>query len=109
MVTVIQKTLFIIISPSPNRPAGRQAGRQADEQRAAIERTAQAILDARALYPESSLADLYDVNTMPKELREAHRANDRAVMKAYKMPTKTSEAEAVAHLMERYKTLTKKK
>lgn len=97
--------MFIIISPSPNR----QAGRQADEQRAAIERTAQAILDARALYPESSLADLYDVNTMPKELREAHRANDRAVMKAYKMPTKTSEAEAVAHLMERYKTLAEKK
>lgn len=80
-----------------------------EKERAAIERTAQAILDARALYPESSLADLYDVNTMPKELREAHRANDRAVMKAYKMPTKTSEAEAVALLMARYEILTAKK
>ena len=52
---------------------------------------------------------MYDVNTMPKELREAHRANDRAVMKAYKMPTKTSEAEAVALLMARYEILTAKK
>ena len=92
-----------------NFPFPEPAGRQADEQRAAIEQTAQAILDARARYPESSLADLYDVNTMPKELREAHRANDRAVMKAYKMPTKTSEAEAVALLMARYEILTAKK
>ena len=80
-----------------------------DEQRAAIEQTAQAILDARALYPESSLADLYDVNAMPKELREAHRNNDRAVMKCYGLPLKTTEAETVALLMERYKTLTEKK
>ena len=50
-----------------------------DEQRAKIEETAQAILDARALYPDSSLADLYDETTMPPELRKAHQQNERAV------------------------------
>ena len=53
------------------------------EQRRKIELTAQAILDARALYPDSSLADLYDDVTMPPELRKAHINNDRAVMEAY--------------------------
>ncbi|MBQ7155058.1 MAG: class I SAM-dependent DNA methyltransferase [Synergistaceae bacterium] len=52
-------------------------------QHLAIEKTAQAILDARALYPRSSLADLYDERTMPPELRKAHNANDEAVMTAY--------------------------
>ena len=54
-----------------------------DAQKAKIEQTAQGILDARALYPDSSLADLYDPLTMPPELRKAHTANDKAVMKAY--------------------------
>ena len=54
-----------------------------EQQKAKIEQTAQAILDARALYPDSSLADLYDELTMPPELRKAHQANDRAVMDAY--------------------------
>ena len=54
-----------------------------DEQRQRIEQTAQGILDARALYPDSSLADLYDELTMPVELRKAHQENDRAVMAAY--------------------------
>ena len=54
-----------------------------EEQKAKIERTAQAILDARALYPDSSLADLYDEVTMPQELRKAHQQNDKAVMQAY--------------------------
>ena len=49
-------------------------------QKSAIEKSAQAILDARALYPDASLADLYDEVTMPPELRRAHQANDRAVM-----------------------------
>ena len=80
-----------------------------DNQRAAIEQTAQAILDARALYPESSLADLYDDNIMPEKLRKAHRANDRAVMKCYGLPRNTQEAEIVAFLMKRYKALTEKK
>jgi hypothetical protein len=74
-----------------------------DEQRARIEQTAQAILDARALYPDASLADLYDPLTMPPELRKAHQNNDRAVMQAYGMPIKeTDEAACVAWLMRLY-------
>lgn len=78
-------------------------------QKARIEKTAQAILDARALYPDSSLADLYDEVTMPPELRKAHQDNDRAVMAAYNLPISgTSEADAVAHLMRLYQKLTEK-
>lgn len=78
-----------------------------DKQRAAIEKTAQAILDARALYPECSLAVLYDETTMPSELRKAHQQNDRAVMEAYGMPVgQTTEASCVAELMQRYQELT---
>ena len=74
-----------------------------DAQKAAIEKTAQGILDARALYPDASLADLYDPLTMPPELRKAHQANDRAVMQAYGMPIKeTDEAACVAWLMRLY-------
>ena len=76
------------------------------EQKAAIEKTAQAILDARELYPDSSLADLYDEVLMPKELREAHRANDRAVMRAYGFPIKMTEPDCVAALMQMYEQLT---
>ena len=67
-----------------------------------IESTAQAILDARALYTDSSLADLYDPLTMPIELRKAHAANDAAVMKAYGLAPHTSEPEIVAHLFRLY-------
>ena len=75
-------------------------------QKERIEKTAQAILDARALYPESSLADLYDELTMPVELRKAHRANDKAVMEAYGFWGRlNSEAACVAELMKLYKTL----
>lgn len=78
-------------------------------QKERIEKTAQAILDARALYPESSLADLYDELTMPVELRKAHRANDKAVMEAYGFWGKlNSEAACVAELMKLYKALTEK-
>ena len=63
-----------------------------------IEQSAQAILDARALYPDSSLADLYDPVLMPAELREAHRQNDRAVMAAYGFSQKITESECVAAL-----------
>ena len=74
-----------------------------DVQKAAIEKSAQGILDARALYPDASLADLYDPLTMPPELRKAHTANDRAVMQAYGMPIKeTDEASCVAWLMRLY-------
>ncbi len=78
------------------------------EQKARIEKTAQAILDARALYPDSSLADLYDELTMPKELRKAHQDNDRAVMAAYGFSLKMTESECVAELMKMYSQLTKK-
>ena len=78
-----------------------------DNQKAKIEQTAQAILDARAKFPDASLADLYDETTMPPELRKAHQANDRAVMAAYGFDTKISEAECVAKLMEMYQDLVK--
>jgi len=79
-----------------------------DQQKAKIEQTAQAILDARALYPDSSLADLYDEVTMPPELRKAHQANDKAVMQAYGFPIKDfTESDCVAELFKLYNNLTK--
>ena len=78
-----------------------------DEQRERIAQTAQAILDARALYPDSSLADLYDPVTMPPELLKAHRDNDRAVMAAYNFPTTMQESEIVARLFTLYSDLIK--
>ena len=78
-----------------------------DEQKKKIEKTAQGILDARALYPDSSLADLYDPLTMPIELQKAHTANDKAVMQAYGFDIRsTTEADCVAKLMQMYKELT---
>ena len=73
-----------------------------------IEKTAQAILDARALYPDSSLADLYDETLMPPELRKAHRENDKAVMAAYGFDAAMDESEIVARLFEMYEALVKK-
>ena len=79
-----------------------------DEQKAKIEKTAQAILDARTLYPNSSLADLYDELAMPVELRKAHQDNDRAVMQAYGFNVKTmTESQCVAELFKLYQELTK--
>lgn len=79
-----------------------------DAQKAKIEQTAQAILDARALYPDCSLADLYDEVTMPPELRKAHQQNDKAVMQAYGFWGKlNTETECVAELMKMYQELTK--
>ena len=72
------------------------------EQEAKIKATAKTILDARALYPDSSLADLYDPTLMPKELLQAHRQNDRAVMQAYGFSIKTTESECVAELFKLY-------
>lgn len=81
-----------------------------EEQKLTIEQTAQAILDARALYPDSSLADLYDEVAMPPELRKAHQANDKAVMQAYGFDVKTmTESSCVAELMKMYQRLTEKK
>ena len=79
-----------------------------DEQKSAIEKTAQAILDARALYPDCSLADLYDEVAMPPELRKAHQQNDKAVMQAYGFWGKlNTESDCVAALMEMYAEITK--
>ena len=80
-----------------------------DAQKAKIEQTAQAILDARALYPDCSLADLYDEIAMPPELRKAHQQNDRAVMQAYGFDVATTtETSCVAELMRMYQKLTEK-
>lgn len=86
--------------PSPN-----------DAQKKKIEQTAQAILDARALYPDSSLADLYDELTMPPELRRAHQQNDRAVMQAYGFPVKNefTESMCVAELLKLYQKFVSEK
>ena len=77
------------------------------EQKKKIEETAQAILDARALYPDCSLADLYDEVAMPPELRKAHQSNDKAVMQAYGFWGKlNTESACVAELMKMYQSLT---
>lgn len=80
-----------------------------EEQKAKIEQTAQGILDARALFPEASLADLYDEVTMPPELRKAHQMNDRAVMEAYgwKTSREFTESVCVAELFKLYQKITK--
>ncbi len=76
------------------------------EQKSKIKQSAQTILDVRAKYPDSSLADLYDEQTMPTDLRKAHVENDRAVMEAYGFNTKMSEDEIVAELLKMYEGLT---
>ncbi|MDM8332510.1 N-6 DNA methylase [Limosilactobacillus pontis] len=75
----------------------------------AITKTAQAILDARKLYPDSSFADLYDPLTMPIELRKAHEANDKAVLKAYGLSSKATEQEIIQQLFGMYEGLMSKK
>lgn len=77
-----------------------------DEQQTKIDQTAHAILNARNLYPECSLADLYDETTMPVELRRAHQANDKAVMEAYGFNPTMPEEQIVAELFNLYKKLT---
>ena len=80
------------------------------EQRAKIEQTAQAILDARALYPDCSLAEMYgDKMYIFSELSKAHQQNDKAVMQAYGFWGKlNSESACVAELMRMYQGLTEK-
>ena len=79
-----------------------------EKQRDKVAKTAQGILDARKLYPDSSLADLYDPLTMPIELRKAHEANDKAVLQAYGLKPSATEAEIVQHLFKMYEELTAK-
>ncbi len=76
------------------------------DQRAAIERSAQAILDARTKFPDRPLASLYDESTMPSELRAAHQENDNAVLDAYGFARDMSESEIVTRLMVMYQQLT---
>ena len=78
------------------------------EQKAKIEETAQGILDVRAKYPDSSLADLYDEILMPQDLRKAHHENDKAVMSAYGFNPKTGEQEIVSELFRLYEKLSGK-
>ena len=89
-----------------------------EEQKSKIKKTAQSILDARNIYPESSLADLYKDISMPPELRKAHQDNDWAVMEAYGFAEKVNgkykaicktESECVAELMKMYQKLTKER
>jgi hypothetical protein len=78
-----------------------------EAQRAKIEQTAQMILNARANYPDTPMAALYDKTLMPLDLQKAHQANDRAVMQAYGFDVKTTtEASCVAELMKKYQALT---
>ena len=86
--------------------AGRPLPQESTSHYERITRTAQAILDARTLYPDSSLADLYDEVTMPPELRKAHQNNDRAVMEAYGFDWRNmTESECVAELFKLYQKL----
>ena len=81
-----------------------------ESQKSKIEQTAQAILDARAKYPDCSLADLYDELTMPVELRKAHQENDKAVMEAYCFNWRTmTESDCVAELFKMYKLLSEER
>ncbi|MBP5366742.1 MAG: methylase [Bacteroidales bacterium] len=80
-----------------------------EKQKAKIEKTAQGIFDARALFPEASLADLYDETAMPPELRKAHRANDEAVLAAYGWPKDLQESEIVERLFGLYDEMVKGK
>lgn len=73
-----------------------------EKQKEAISKTARGILNARKLYAGSSLADLYDPLSMPAELVKAHKANDRAVLKAYNLPSSTSEQEITDRLFKLY-------
>ncbi|MCR5444846.1 MAG: methylase [Bacteroidales bacterium] len=75
-------------------------------QKSKIEQTAQAILDARALYPNDSLADLYDANNLCPELMKAHEDNDRAVLQAYGFEPKITESQCMAKLFKLYQKKT---
>ncbi|HEX8142007.1 MAG TPA: DNA methyltransferase [Pyrinomonadaceae bacterium] len=84
--------------PFPSEPNAKQTER--------VERAAQAILDARARFPEATLADLYDPNTMPKELLDAHRANDEAVDACYGSRRFKSDLERLEFLFDLYRQYT---
>lgn len=74
----------------------------------AVEAAAQGVLDARAAHPSSRLADLYDPLAMPKDLRDAHKALDKAILGLYGLKPEATESEIVAALIARYKELDSK-
>ena len=75
------------------------------KQKAKIEATAQAILDSRKNYPDSSLADLYVLLLMPQELRKPHEANDKAVLEAYGLKASASDNDIMVELLKMYRDL----
>ena len=76
-----------------------------DKAKDTLTKTGQAILDARAEWPDATLADLYDPDAMPANLRKAHQANDKAVDKLYRKKPFESERERVEHLFTLYEQL----
>jgi hypothetical protein len=77
-----------------------------DKQRTALEAAAQAVLDARAQYPTSTLADLYDPLMMPAPLLKAHQALDRAVDRCYRPEPFPSDRHRVEYLFALYEKIT---
>ena len=103
------------LTPPQPSPAGRGGSESGDNVRSRIEAAAQAVLDARAQFPDATLADLYDPLTMPPALVKAHAALDKAVDAAYiaaekaagrKPPKLATDAERVAFLFQRYQAIT---
>ena len=95
--------------PWPNLPDStpeRPAPAAAQKRRLAIEAAAQAVLDARTKFADSTLADLYDPLTMPVELHKAHQQLDKAVDAAYSYKGQPHDAARVAFLFTRYQALT---
>ena len=77
------------------------------EQKKSVEGAAQGVLDARKKFPNATLADLYDPNTMPKILLDAHHKLDRAVDACYGKKNFKSEPDRLEFLFESYKKLSK--
>jgi len=95
--------MYFAMFPPPRLPVTHPHGRKAGK----IEQTAQAILGARALYPDTSLAGLYDEAAMPPELRKAHQQNGNAVMQAYGFSVRDmTESRYVAELIKMYQRIT---
>jgi hypothetical protein len=76
-----------------------------DQQKEMLSVTAQSILDARQAFPNSSLATLYDINSMPSDLRKAHQENDKAVIKIYGLKSNSGDTEILTKLFEMYSSL----
>ena len=76
-----------------------------ERKRTRIRTLAQAVLDARAVFPTCTLADLYDIDAMPPQLRKAHRALDSAVDKLYRSAAFDSDRDRAEHLFGLYEKL----